>query len=104
MPRNFYEEEIKRNRTVQLEPVQHGSFWERNWIDSNNPNYSYELDRMLHNITVYRPYIGCIVCGMPIAYQWEICDTIANSRHSDMIVAKVVPIRLCYIQLLLNQR
>lgn len=95
MSLNYYGNRII---TVQLDSVLDSESYE---IDSNHPNYYYstELDRVLHNMLMYTPYIGCITCGMPIAYQWEICDEIANSRYSDMIVAYAVPISVFSLML-----
>lgn len=91
---------VNQNRfiIVRMDPV-----WQPdddyNEIDTNHPNFSPELDRVLYNMPIYQPYIGCIGCGMPVAYQWEICDAIANSRHPDLIVAYVVPIRIFSLML-----
>lgn len=72
---------------------------ESNSIDSNHPNFTPELDRILCNIQLNTPYIGCIGCGMPIAYQCEISGDIANARYPDLVVAYAVPISIFSLML-----
>lgn len=78
---------VKQVPPIQLEPVQ-----ECNWIDEINQNYNVEVATTISMIPILKTYIGCINCGIPLAYESEIHDLIPNSRYSQMVEAIILPV------------